>query len=499
MDGNDSNFHDEKPREQCGVFGVVSDDPGQNVAQFVYTGLMALQHRGQEAAGIAVTRVHDKIKCYKDVGLVNDVLQPQKIRGLLGNVALGHVRYGTVASSTSVECAQPMLFESNEVNFAIVFNGTISNYNFIRKKLEEKGHIFTTDVDTEVIAHLIASIHSATENWVEIFSVLMKMLDGSYAIIVMTEEGELYAFRDPLGFKPLSYGEFTVVHDDEEARVQVVASETCAIDALSGRVLGDVQPGEIVHIETDTVAHSEAIITNPAKAFCQFEFVYFANTASELDGISVYEARKRLGASLARVAPIESDNAIVVPVPDSGRSAAIGYAQEANLPMEEALMKNRYISRTFIMPGQDKRRSLVNLKLFPVKKTIEGKDVILIDDSIVRATTMEKIVRLLKVNGARSVHVRISCPPIKYPCFMGIDFPTRKELIAASHSVDEICEFLGADSLAYQSIEGLVESIGMGEDHLGLPGLCLACLNGQYPLRTPPQLDLLEDEFSKNR
>lgn len=466
---------------------------GKNVAQYIYSGLLALQHRGQEAAGIAVMRPKRPITCYKDVGLVNDVLRPDKIKGLLGNIALGHVRYGTVASSSNVECAQPWYFQSNEVNFAVVFNGTITNYATIRKKLEEKGHIFTTEVDTEVISHLIAAAYTATDDWVEIINMLMKIFDGSYAIIIMTENGDMYGFRDPMGFKPLSYGEF-IAGNEEEARVQIMASETCAIDALSGKVLGYVKPGEIVHMQMDAQVHSESIVNSERHALCQFEFVYFANNTSELDGISVYEVRKKLGAHLAKVSPVQSDNAIVVPVPDSGRSAALGYAQTANIPFEEALMKNRYITRTFIMPGQDKRRSLVNLKLFPDKKTIKDKDIILIDDSIVRGTTTEKIVRMLKANGARSVHLRISCPPIKYPCYMGIDFPTRQELMASFHSVDEICKMLGADSLAYQTMEGLTESIGLQKNEL-----CMACLDKDYPLKNPPCLDVLEETFTKNR
>lgn len=480
-------------REHCGVLGVMSDDIGKNVAQYIYAGLMALQHRGQEAAGIAIMRPKTPIACYKDVGLVNDVLRPEKIKGLLGNIALGHVRYGTAASSTDVECAQPMLFQSNLVTFAIVFNGTITNYATIRKKLEDKGHIFTTEVDTEVISHLIAAIYSATDDWIEIITMLMKILDGSFAIIIMTEQGDLYGFRDPMGFKPLCYGEF-VAGTEEEARVQIIASETCAIDALSGRVLGYVKPGEIIHMEMDGAVHSESIFPSERHALCQFEFVYFANNTSELDGISVYEVRKRLGANLAKIAPVDSDNAIVVPVPDSGRSAALGFAQAANIPFEEALIKNRYITRTFIMPGQDKRRSLVNLKLFPDKKTIAGKDIILIDDSIVRGTTTEKIVRMLKANGAKSVHMRVSCPPIKYPCYMGIDFPTRQELMASCHSEDEICEMIGADTLAYQTMEGLIESIGLEKNEL-----CMACLDKDYPLKNPPCLDLLEETFTKNR
>ncbi|MFX0100394.1 MAG: amidophosphoribosyltransferase [Candidatus Hodarchaeota archaeon] len=482
----------DKLHDSCGVLGILCDNPSYNVSKYIYTGLMALQHRGQEAAGIAVTNRFDSITCYKNVGLVNDVLKPEKIMGLLGNVALGHVRYGTVASS-AVECAQPLLFESNEVNFSIVFNGTITNYATLRKKLEEKGHVFITEVDTEVIAHLIAATHAATENWVEIFTVLMKILDGSYSIVVMTEEGDIYGVRDPLGFKPLCYGEF-ITGGDEEIKVRVIASETCAINALSGKILGHVQPGQIVHMEMENPIHSEAIEKSPNRAFCQFEFVYFANAASELDGISVYDVRKRLGASLARIAPFKSENAIVVPVPDSGRSAALGYAEESGIPFEEALMKNRYITRTFIMPGQDKRRSLVNLKLFPVRNKIEGKDIILIDDSIVRGTTMIKIVKLLKAFGANSVHLRISCPPVRYPCYMGIDFPTRRELIAANHAVEEIREIIGADSLAYQTMEGLIESIGLPSNYL-----CKACLDKKYPLKNPPALELLEETFTQNR
>ncbi|MEX2682567.1 MAG: amidophosphoribosyltransferase [Candidatus Sigynarchaeota archaeon] len=487
------NLEQDKLREQCGVLAIICDDPCMNVAQFIYTGLMALQHRGQEAAGIAVMRPGRPIFRYRDVGLVNDVLSPEKITGLSGNIALGHVRYGTVSSSTDVACAQPWLFQSNEINFAIVFNGTITNYSALRKRLEENGHVFTTSVDTEVISHLIADIHKKHGEWVEIINILMKTLDGSYAIVIMTEAGDLFGFRDPRGYKPLCYGEFTA-GNGHETRLQILASETCAIDALSGKVMGHVKPGEIVHVQMNESLRSESTINCDRHALCQFEFVYFANNTSELDGISVYETRKKLGANLFKIAPVMSDNAIVVPVPDSGRSAALGYAQASGLPFEEALIKNRYITRTFIMPGQDKRRSLVNLKLFPDKKTLKGKDVILIDDSIVRGTTTEKIVRLLKNNGARSVHLRISCPPIKYPCFMGIDFPTRHELIASNHSVDEICRMLGADSLAYQTIDGLIESIGLGKNDL-----CMACLDKIYPLTSPPCMELLEETFTKNR
>ncbi|NMC05855.1 MAG: amidophosphoribosyltransferase [Candidatus Lokiarchaeota archaeon] len=487
-----SNVNHDKIREQCGVFGVVCDDGSKNVAQYVYSGLMALQHRGQEAAGIAVMRPNSPITCFKDCGLVNDVLRPDNIKGLFGNIALGHVRYGTVASSTP-ECAQPWFFESNEVTFAIVFNGTITNYAVLRKKLEEKGHIFTTEVDTEVISNLIASIHVTTKDWIAIIQSLMNLLDGSYAIIIMTSKGDLYGFRDPLGFKPLCFGEFSTSNGGE-SRVQVLASETCAIDALLGKVTGHVKPGEIVHARVGEGLHSEKVVSSPRRALCQFEFVYFANNTSELDGISVYDVRKKLGANLARLAPVSSNNAIVVPVPDSGRSAALGYAQASNLPLEEALIKNRYITRTFIMPGQDKRRSLVNLKLFPDKRTIAGKDIILIDDSIVRGTTTEKIVRMLKANGARSVHLRISCPPIKFPCYMGIDFPTRQELMASYHSVDEVCKMLGADSLAYQTMEGLMESIGLTKNEL-----CCACLDRDYPLKSQPVLDDLEQTFTGKR
>nr|MDO8111138.1 amidophosphoribosyltransferase [Candidatus Sigynarchaeota archaeon] len=490
---NDVQIGQDKFKEQCGVLGMLSDERIMNVAQFIYTGLMALQHRGQEAAGIAIMRQGRPIARYRDVGLVNDVLSPEKITGLLGNIALGHVRYGTVASSSNVQCAQPWFFQSNEVNFAIVFNGTITNYAPLRKRLEEKGHIFTTDVDTEVISHLIAANFETSADWIEIIKILMHILDGSYAIIIMTEQGDLYGFRDPMGFKPLCYGEF-VAGNGDEARIQVMASETCAIDALSGKVLGHVMPGEIIHLEMGKPPHSEAIMRSERHALCMFEFVYFANNTSELDGISVYDVRKKLGKNLAKIDPVESTNAIVVPVPDSGRSAALGYSQASNIPFEEALIKNRYITRTFIMPGQDKRRSLVNLKLFPDKKTIKGKDIILIDDSIVRGTTTEKIVRLLKANGAKSVHLRISCPPIRYPCYMGIDFPTRHELMASCHPVDEICKKLGADSLIYQSMEGLIDSIGLQKEEL-----CMACLDKDYPLKNPPCLDLLEETFTKNR
>lgn len=487
----------DKPREQCGVFGISAANPAMQVSKHIYFGLLALQHRGQEAAGLSVVNESRQIYTHKDNGLVSQVLTEEVLQKHWGNIGIGHVRYSTAGSSGAIN-AQPFYFENNTTQFALAFNGNIANYPVIRKELEGLGRIFLTNCDTEVIGKLMASTAIGTDDWVEILKMLMKRLDGSYCLVVLTPEGDIYAIRDPMGFKPLVYGR---VPGDEP--IHAISSETCAIDALGGKVINDVQPGEIIHIWPDSTVQSEGLTgqADGRHALCMFEFVYFARPDSVIDKISVYKVRENMGRNLAKNNPVDSDDAVVVPVPDSGRSAALGFSKESGIPFNEGLIKNRYVWRTFITPGKEMRTSMVRQKLNPISAIIKNKDVILLDDSIVRGTTMRQIVSLLRTAGARSVHVRISCPPVLYPCFMGIDFPTREELIAGSKEmsheedyVEEIRKDIKVDTLGYQSMDGLVNAIGLPADQI-----CLACLNGDYPLRCNPLEADLCAAFSKGR
>lgn len=495
----------EKPKEQCAVFGVTSNDIGFSVSKLLYQGLLALQHRGQESAGISVLKTGGKISTYKKDGLVSKVLQNKVISRFWGNIGIGHNRYATTGALgyKSTDYLQPFHFKNNEIEFSLAFNGTIANFNDIKKRMDEMGHVFTTDTDTEVMAYLIGSIALGTEDWPEILKITSKLMDGSYSLILLTEEGDIYAMRDPLGFKPLCLGEIK----NSRRNLYFVASESCAIDAVEGNFLRDVKPGEIVHLSHQIDIHSELIIKSSRTALCQFEFVYFARPDSVIDGVSVAEARLRLGMNLAKKDPILKiseirDNAIIVPVPDSGRSVAVGYATEARLPYAEGLMKNRYIWRTFIIPGQKRRKAAVREKLNPIRSVIKGKDVILLDDSIVRGTTTQQIIKLLKERGgAKRVHMRVSCPPIISPCYMGIDFPTTEELIGGRFKkiyrekfIEEIKKEIGADSILYQTKTDLSEALFKTEKQL-----CMACLTGIYPLKSVEKLVEMEKSILKSR
>jgi len=494
----------DKPLEHCAVFGVTCDDIGFSVSRYLYQGLIAQQHRGQESTGISILKAGSSIYTYKRKGLVSKVLNDKTLSKFWGNVGIGHNRYATTGSQEyeSPDYMQPYHFKNNELEFALAFNGTIPNFSDLKKKLEEMGRIFVTNTDTEVAAQFIASIALGTEDWPEILKIASRFFDGSYSMIILTSDGDLYGMRDPLGFKPLSVGELKM----EERNLYFISSESCGIDAVGGTFIRDVEPGEIVHLSHQKDIHSEMVIRNEETALCQFEFVYFARPDSIIDGVSVAQARLRLGMLLARNDPLLKDpefkaNAIVVPVPDSGRSVAVGYAKEAGLPYVEGLMKNRYVWRTFIMPGQKKREAAVKEKLNPIKSVIEGRDVIILDDSIVRGTTTAQIINLIREAGAKSVNVRISCPPVISACYMGIDFPTRHELIAGRFQslygvnfIEEIRKKIGADSLQYQTIEDLVNAIGKRRDQL-----CMACLTGEYPLKSVKEIAELENTISINR
>ena len=495
-------FSENKPREECGVFGVVSRDPTIHVAQICFNGLIALQHRGQEAAGLTVVDTKKNIYTYKDLGLVTEAIPLNILARLWGHASIGHVRYGT-AGSASIENAQPFHFKANNTEFSIAFNGNITNYKSLKSQLIKQGRLFFSDSDTEVIAQIIARNTNITNDWVENIQMTASQLDGSYALVILTKEGNIYAIRDPFGMKPLVFGKAKFFETD----LLLIASESCAFESLDGFIVRDIKPGEIVFFNKDHDLTSKTIIENPLKRLyhCMFEYVYFARPDSVIDGKSVYMVRETLGRKLALMDKNESDenldknNAIVVPIPDSGKAAAIGYSLESKIPYFEGLMKNRYIYRTFITPDQNKRLNLVRMKLNPIRAIVEGKEIILVDDSIVRGTTIGKLIDSLKNASAKKVHVRISCPPVIFPCYFGVDFPTSKELYASRAEalskgqesyIEAIQKEIGADSLKYQTLEALNESIGLGNN-----AICEACLNHDYPARFQETLD----SFGKGR
>ncbi len=495
----------DKPRENCAVFGIACNDITYSVSKLLYSGLISQQHRGQESTGVSILKTGGRIFTYKKKGLVSTVLNDKVLSKLWGNVGIGHNRYATTGAQEfeSPYYMQPFHFNNHEIEFSLAFNGTIPNYTEIKQNLEEKGRIFVTNTDTEVIAQLIAFIALRTEGWPNILKIASKSLDGSYSLLILTAEGDIYAIRDPLGFKPLCIGELKT----EERHHYIISSESCGIDVVGGKLIRDVEPGEIVHLSHQKELHSEILIKSDRTALCQFEFVYFARPDSIIDGISIAQTRLQLGINLAKNDPLLDDpkfkeNAIVVPVPDSGRSAAVGYAQQAKLPYVEGLMKNRYVWRTFIMPGQKNREAAVKEKLNPIKAFVKGKNVIILDDSIVRGTTTTKIINLIREAGAISVNVRISCPPVIRPCYMGIDFPTTSELIAGSFKnlygeenfIEEIRKKIGADSLRYQTIDDLVSAIGKSKNQL-----CMACLTGEYPLKSVNKIIEMERAISSDR
>ncbi len=499
------NTRKDKPIEHCAVFGVTCDDVTFSVSRYLYNGLMSLQHRGQESTGISIFKTGASgIHTYKKKGLVSKVLNEKRLIQFYGNIGIGHNRYATTGASeySSHAFIQPFHLKNNLIEFSLAFNGTIPIYDEIKDQMADLGCVFITNTDTEVMAQLIASIAQETNGWGETLKVASKYLKGSYSLILLTSNGDIYAMRDPLGYKPLCIGELKT----EKRNFYFVSSESCAIDAVGGKFLRSVKPGEILHLNHKNGIHSEMIIKESRTCLCQFEYVYFARPDSIIDGISVGEARMNLGKNLTKVDPLLKDsdikkNAIVVPVPDSGRGAAVGYASESGLPYIEGLMKNRYVWRTFIMPGKQKRKVAVKEKLNPIRSVIEGKDVILIDDSIVRGTTTKQIVSLIREVGAKSVNVRASCPPVISACYMGIDFPTRDELIAGKTKrrfggqyIEEIRKKIGADTLLYQTIDGLTQSIGLSEKDL-----CLACLTGEYHIKSINALAEKDIEDVTNR
>ncbi|WP_069997162.1 amidophosphoribosyltransferase [Cellulosilyticum sp. I15G10I2] len=447
--------------EECGVIGIYRNE--KDAASLAYYGLFALQHRGQECAGIAVNH-NGIVENYKGMGLVSDVFSEETLKDLKGNIAIGHVRYST-AGDKDVRNAQPLVAKYKRGDIGLAHNGNLVNSESIREMLEDDGVIFQTTTDSESILNLV-SRHSRRGIETGIRNT-MSLLKGAYALVITTGES-LIGIRDPHGLRPLCIGKLRDGY--------VFASESCALDVLDAEFIRDVEPGEVVMIDKEGMRSIE-----PAnwcqKHLCVFELIYFARPDSVLDGDSVYEFRQNAGRLLAKQRKLEAD--IVIPVPDSGIPSAIGYSKESGIPYGEGLVKNRYIGRTFIQPTQEMRENAVKIKLSPLRQNIEGKKVIMIDDSIVRGTTCKRIVEQIRKAGAREIHVCITSPPVQYPCYFGIDTPYREYLIGANKTVDEICEYLGADSLTYLGEEELREACGHKSQ------FCKACFNGRYPMEVP--------------
>jgi len=451
------------PRDECGVFGIYA--PDHDVARLAYFALYALQHRGQESAGIATTDVGGNIMTLRDLGLVSQVFDEQKLRALPGDLALGHVRYSTTGSS-AWENAQP-IYRSDARELALAHNGNLTNAVELHAGLRERDVAFRSTSDSEIIAALL-STHPATQIEDAVVDILPR-LRGAFSTVVMTRE-KIVAFRDPHGLRPLALG---MIGDR-----YCVASESCALDIIGARFLRELEPGEVVTIDEGGISTRMAV-EGARRAFCVFEYIYFARPDSIMGGTVLQGARGRMGEILAREAPADAD--LVIAVPDSGNPAARGFARASGIPHDDGFVKNRYVARTFIQPGQELRKHGLRLKFNPMPEIVAGKRLVVVDDSIVRGNTTRQIVEMLRDAGAREVHLRITAPPIRNPCHYGIDMSTREEMVAHGREVDEIARELGADSLHYISLEGVYEAVGVTrETH------CDACFTGEYPLPDGP-------------
>ncbi|MBP5655373.1 MAG: amidophosphoribosyltransferase [Clostridiales bacterium] len=448
--------------EECGVFGI-RGAARDEISSLMYYGLFALQHRGQESCGIAVND-DAKITCRKDMGLVGDVFDQNTLEELKGDTAIGHVRYSTTGASTAAN-AQPLVTHYVKGTLSIVHNGNLTNCDDLRKKLEDNGAIFSTTTDSEVICYLIAGLRSSLPSVEAAVAGAMEKIKGGYALLVMSP-AKLIAARDPYGLKPLCMGRI--------GDAVVFASESCALAATGAEFVRDIEPGEVVTVSDDGIK-SEFPLEKRKPRKCIFEYIYFARPDSRIDGISVFESRIKAGEVLANKNPVEAD--VVTGVPESGIDAALGFSQASGIPYVKAFVKNSYVGRTFIKPTQQSRKSSVKIKLNPISEAVKGKRVVMCDDSIVRGTTIANIVKMLRDAGATEVHVRISSPPFMHPCFYGTDVPSCENLIACHHSIEEITEIIGADSLVYLSAEELADIV---DD----PGrsFCDACFTGDYPV-----------------
>ena len=467
--------------EECGVFGIYDLD-GHDVASSIYYGLFALQHRGQESCGIAVSETQGpkgKVSSFKDMGLVNEVFDAEKLERLKGDIGVGHVRYSTAGASTR-ENAQPLVLNYVKGTLALAHNGNLINAKELKKDLEYTGAIFQTTIDSEVIAYHIARERLQSKTAEEAVRRACMKLKGAYALVVASPR-KLIGARDPFGFKPLCIG--------KRDNAYILASETCALDTIGAEFVRDVLPGEVVTITPEKGIESDMEMALPKEkeARCIFEYIYFARPDSHIDGVSVYGSRIKAGKFLAMDSPVEAD--LVTGVPESGNAAALGYSLQSGIPYGTAFVKNGYVGRTFIKPKQSSRESSVRIKLNVLKEAVAGKRVVMIDDSIVRGTTSDRIVRMLREAGATEVHVRISSPPFLWPCYFGTDIPEREQLIAYKRSIEDIRKIIGADSLGYLGMERLDEMVE------GL-SICRGCFNGKYPME-PPKEDIRGEYFDK--
>ncbi len=475
MDSRKMEKHTEadKLREECGVFGMYDFD-GNDVASTIYYGLFALQHRGQESCGIAVSKTSGppkNINAYKGMGLVNEVFTQENLEKMQGDIGVGHVRYSTAGASTR-ENAQPLVLNYVKGTLALAHNGNLINANELREELEYTGAIFQTTIDSEVIAYYIARERLASKTVEEAVRRAAGKLKGAFSLVVASPR-KLVGARDPFGFKPLCIG--------KRDNAYIIASETCALETVGARFVRDVQPGEVVTVTPEGISSDTNLcLPREREARCIFEYIYFARPDSQIDGVSVYASRMQAGRFLAIDSPIEAD--LVVGVPESGNAAALGYSLQSGIPYGTAFVKNSYVGRTFIKPGQSSRESSVRVKLNVLKEAVKDKRIIMIDDSIVRGTTSDRIVQMLRDAGAAEVHVRISSPPFLHPCYFGTDIPERGQLIAHNHTIEEIQKMIGADSLGYLKIDRLSE---MAE---GL-SICQGCFTGNYPME-PPREDI---------
>ena len=470
---NTANYNrdDDRPREFCGLFGVYGVP---DAAQLIYNGLFSLQHRGQEGAGIVVSD-GGQIRSTKGMGLVGEVFSKRMPDELPGNLGIGHVRYSTTGSSRP-QNVQPIVFECLDGIWAIAHNGNLTNARRLRQAYQEAGAIFQTSTDSEILVHLIADpMYRTRPRRVER---ALNELQGAFSFLLMTKNSVMAA-RDPYGFRPLSIGRLGGGY--------VFASETCALDQVGAEYERDVLPGELVVADERGIRGStfcEPVLGTLGQ--CIFEHVYFARPDSLVFGQSVHETRIKLGRRLAKEHPVEAD--LVIPVPDSGNDAALGYSQECGIPLDFGFIRNHYIGRTFIMPEMEQREDSIDMKLAVVPGVVRDKRIVVVDDSIIRGTTSRRRVSALRKAGAREIHMRISCPPTKHPCYFGIDFPSRKELIADRHSMDEVARFIGADSLKYLSLEGLLASVDNPSD------FCIGCFSGKYPVEVPDEQGKLDLE-----
>lgn len=458
----------------CGIFGITGH---KDASRLTYLGLYALQHRGEESAGIVSYNGRKKF-FHKAMGLVGDIFSENIIKSLKGNLAVGHVRYSTTGSSTSKNI-QPFFTIHEKKHIAIAHNGNLTNAAKLWKEMEARGSIFQTTMDSEIIAHLLAK--SKKLDYKEKVTDALLELEGAYSLVLLLDN-ILIGARDPFGWRPLCIGKLESAY--------ILASETCALDLIGAEYVREVEPGEVVFIEKNKITSLKPFPSNNRHALCIFEYIYFSRPDSNIFAQNVYLTRKRLGRELAKEYPADCD--LVMSIPDSGNYAAVGFAEESKIPYEVGMIRNHYIGRTFIQPSQFIRDFKVKIKLNPIKDVLRGKSVVVVEDSIVRGTTSRARVKALRQAGAKEIHMRISCPPLKFPCFYGIDFPTKKELIASANTIDRIKDFIGVDSLKYLSKEGMLKSMPLKGSEF-----CTACFDGKYPVK--PRKRILNNIFRKNK